>query len=499
MPAFDLNSSTLWLELTRRLAIASEGLERLGRIVSGGRPALTLLCVMERRFIRADMDNHGHLLDGIKYLPIECDAIADLPKAVDAALKDGLRPGRRLWILHDGLPSQLVTVPSAQLAGLSNVQIGQALLFELEQLGGGATQNQQSSQMELRQSDGQAEFWTVHAPKTLIAQLRRTARQFSSRFAGLLHPCGLSSGLSLEAGENGWARLEIWPDAIMGLHKDRDGNAKVWMLPSGAKPKRIQSEIERWIGMLGGKYRLETLGDGVAIDLMPEESTPVDLEDEQVLGKWLSGWGNLLARGASAPVPILAAPEDPNREIWLMAGFAAAAMAVCLLHAGLMTYREHQLEKDKGFFRMNETRRQGLEVEVERIQKQRDEYKSKLEPLMSGRAATTPELVAALRRRFASLLREISDSVTDGVVVEELHTKANEIILKGVSLNAADANGLAVELSSRLKGMGWSIQPPRKKDLVMDAGGGPWEFEIPLADMGMAGFTSSAPNSKAGR
>jgi hypothetical protein len=475
---------------------ASLPLEQARRLLRGNRPALTLLCSVNNQFVRAEVNDKGELLGEPQRLAVEYYTITDLPSAITTVLKSDQPLGRQLWLLHDALPNHTVELPSGQVAGLSDEQINQALLFELQELSGIVTTNLQSSHVLLAQVEAQNLYLLSHAPKTLMAQLRRVARECGCRFAGLMHPGGLPYGIIHDKQPNAWARLERWADVLIGVNGDGQGHCKLWAMQSGAKPKRVQSEVERWRLALGDKIHWESLGEGMAMDFLPEQTRAVSLDRDDTLGLWLSAWGRTLAGGKPAHLPALVPPDDPNRERWLMAAGASVALALCLLHFGWQYRREHSLESDKVFLKGSESQIRGLETEVGRYQKQRDEMAKKLEPGMRGRAAATPEVLAALRQRLTALLREIAVNSTDGVVIEEIRTKPEATIVKGISLNAAEANKLASALEARLRGLGWRIEPPRKKDLALDAGGGPWEFEILLSDAGSSGYPN-APKPQA--
>jgi hypothetical protein len=487
-----------WLEGLRQFTgLARQYLDKVNKLLGGNRPAVTLLCYIDSRFIRVDVNDKGVLLGEPLRLAVECDAITDLPMALHAALKEETI-GRRLWLLHDGVPNYTVDVPVAQVTGLSEEQINQALLFELQELTGVVTTNLQSSHVLLAQVEGQNQYWLNHAPKTLIAQLQRVARECGCRFAGLLHPAGLPHLISASAEESGWARLEVWPDVLVGVSGDGMGRCKAWVMQAGAKPKRVQAELDRWRSALGDKIPWESLGDGMALDFLPTSALAVNLDQADTLALWLAAWGQTLAQTVLAHIPVLLPPEDPNRERWLMAGGAAVALTVCLLHLGWQNYRVHSLEPDKAFLKMGESQIHSMESEISRYKMQHDDLAKKLEPGLRVRTVATPEMLAALRQRLAALMRELAVNVSDGVVVEEIHTKPDAMIVKGVSLDAVEANTLATALEARLRGLGWRIEPPRKKDLALDAKGGPWEFEILLTDTSQPAPADAAKNPAKG-
>lgn len=464
----------------------------------GNRPALTLLCCVNGRFIRADLDDRGGLLGPFQRLPIECDAVTDLPQALAATVNEDHPFGKRLWLLHDSLPNQTVEVPGGQVAGIADEQLSQALLFELQELTGLVTTNLQAAPVLLSQLEGQNTYWLAHVPKTLIAQLRRVAKELGCEFAGLAHPAAVPHPLTPDTGDTPWARLEVWPDMLIGMDASTGGKRNLWALSGNAKPKRVQTDVERWRNALGAKVQWEALGDGMAVDFLPSNTRVVNLDNDDTLSLWLERWGQTLLHGAPGHCPALLPPEDPARENWIMAAGAAGALAVCLLHWGIQYYRMQSVEPDKIFLKRSESSLVGLETEIGRYKRQHDELIKKLEPGLRGRATATPEVLAALRKRMAALLRELALNASDAVVIEEIHTKPESIVVKGVSLEAAEANRLAQALETHLHGLGWRIEPPRKKDLGMDASGGPWQFEILLSDAGQAGFANPTPTQGTG-
>ena len=486
---------------TKRLRLLKqEALQRLDRLnlaFGNKRPAATLLCIVEGRVIRADADATGNLLGEPVRLPLECHSLSNLPEVVAEALRGDERTGRKLWVLCDALPNYLVSAPMAQVAGLGKEQLSSALLFELEQLTGQSSSNQQSAQIVVGQSEGMNHYWLSHASRALTAQLSRTAKAQGSAFSGLLHPGGVPLSLATEPSGQGWARLEIWPDILIGRHGGGPGQLQTWILPADTKLRRIEGEIERWQASLGDQFQWEALGQGVALDFLPSKTVPINLEGDDAILRWLTGWGKTLAQAYVPDMPVLAPPEDPNREKWLMAAGGGAALLVCLIHAGMQYAHSKSSEEDRLFLKSSEGNLKSIETEIQKYQRQKDDYTKKHEPALTGRAAPTPEVLAALRTRLSALLREIAMHSTDGMVVEEIHTKTDAVTVKGVCLNPTEANRLAAYLQNGLRGLGWRVQPPKKKDLAMDATGGPWEFEIVLTDSGLAGFASPMPATPA--
>lgn len=472
-------------KLRERLALP--GLTR------GKRPQATLLHVCATQVVRVEADARGEPLGEPLRLDIACPSVADLPSATATALAQGAAVGQRLWLLYDGLPAHALALPAAQVAGLKEEALNQALLFEAEQETGFDMARQRAAHVLLGERDGRNRYWVTHVPAGLLLELRRTAAQFRCRFGGLLHPGGLPQALSPKAPETGWARLEAWPNVLLGIARMQASPPQVDIFQIGSRQHRLQSELDRWqhdlpVTQYAHPY-LEVLSSHTHPPILLDEAECLLLERESVLAAWLAAWTGVLAQAQAPLVPILRPGHDPRRELRLSLALGAAALSVCLLHFGWQNHRTQTFRAESSGRKAIETRLQTLQMSVRKSREKRDELRNKLSPA-KGPQAPVAELLEALRRRPAVLLRELALNATDGLVLEEIRTRPEAVTVKGVCLNVGEANALAAVLESRLHEAGWHVAPPRKKDLALAAGGGPWEFEITLMDAGIRGFAA---------
>jgi hypothetical protein len=160
---------------------------------------------------RAECDARGCLLGEPAWLDAECRSAADLPLMVTDALRSGAPVGQRLWLWYDALPTHVLELPAAQVAGLRDAALHQALLFEAEQETGVDMARQQLAHILLGEQDSHCRYWITLAPEAALLEIQRVAARHGCGLAGLLHPGGLPKPLSPKAHKEDWARLEAWP------------------------------------------------------------------------------------------------------------------------------------------------------------------------------------------------------------------------------------------------------------------------------------------------
>ncbi len=91
------------------------------------------------------------------------------------------------------------------------------------------------------------------------------------------------------------------------------------------------------------------------------------------------------------------------------------------------------------------------------------------------------------------MLEALANGRPENLLLESIATDKDDIKINGISLDATSANQLANYLETQLTTLGWSFAAPAKKNMELMNGGGPWEFEIKLLDLGVEGFNKK-PN-----
>ena len=176
-----------------------------------------------------------------------------------------------------------------------------------------------------------------------------------------------------------------------------------------------------------------------------------------------------------------------------MASGGSIALLICVGHALWHLYQaNHYTVEFEGLQRVETVitaQRKALAADQEK----RDKLKTKIDKLKAD-SETLPKLIKGLQIRPARLLEALANGRTENLLVESIATSKDEIIISGISLDALSANELSGYLETHLATLGWSFMAPSIKNLELFSGGGPWNFEIKMVDLGADGFTKKPPN-----
>ncbi len=152
----------------------------------------TFILVTANRVARADFDGDLRLAKSAPRPP----AVAD---AIRAALALGGKAARETWVLSADIWSQEVKLNSAQVAGLSQEQIGRALSFEVEPFSGIPVMESATGFRDA----GDGMFKVAQMPRAELGTIARAVAGAGGRLAGVAHPGA--------APVDDEALLEWWP------------------------------------------------------------------------------------------------------------------------------------------------------------------------------------------------------------------------------------------------------------------------------------------------
>jgi Tfp pilus assembly protein PilN len=170
-----------------------------------------------------------------------------------------------------------------------------------------------------------------------------------------------------------------------------------------------------------------------------------------------------------------------------MASGGSVALLICLGHFTWHLYQANYYTFEFEALQKVETAMTAQRKTLSADQDKRDKLKTKIDKLKAD-SETLPKLIKGLQDRTFRLLEALAKGRPENLLVESIATDKDEIKISGVSLDSTSANELANYLEKNLSTLGWSFVAPAKKNLELMTGGGPWEFEIKLLDLGVEGF-----------
>ncbi|MCX7103557.1 MAG: hypothetical protein NTX38_19245 [Methylobacter sp.] len=447
------------------------------------RPAHTLLFITEVKTFRVDVDKAGVLFGNAEMIAAVCPSPAKLAECVSTIAANSRPFGRKVWLLYVRLPITLLSIPSMQVEGVDEATLIQALQFELEGLTGQSSLDMQLAYQLLSNKDEMSSYWVSQINQLYFEDVHQAVKKAGSSLGGLLHPAALP--LSLENPERqDWLRMECWPNQLVALrnHPEHGFNIRLFSFDS----RHWQTELDQWLAEQGEVEHTETLLNN-KIELLPDTTFYLHLNDVEPVADWLLVWARALAQKDLPAVPILRYQSKINKDLLLMASGASVALLICVGHLSWHLYQANHFTAEFTALQKVETSITALRKTLSGEQDKRDKLKAKIDKL-KGDSETLPRLIEGLQHRPAQLLEALAKGRPENLLVESIAVDKDEVKISGISLDAVSANELSNYLEKQLSALGWSVIAPTKKNMELFVDGGPWEFEIKLLDLGVDGF-----------
>ncbi len=444
------------------------------------RTSLTILLITADRLIRADVRGSN-----CRVAEQPRPAVDDLPSLVEAALRLGEGRARRVLLLSTELWTQTLPLPVGA-AGMSDDEVARALAFESEPFSGISAFDSLGTCLPLPRGPDEPQFWLTQVPASTREQLDYVVGEAGGKLVGIAHPAGLPQSLRA-APEPGWQRIELWPDAVMCLHRDAGGPLHVHVINTSPHTETWQEDARLWFGGFEAPEVCEILlasGRAAPVGAALEGAESIDLADEQALSGWLLGWADhAQRRRPDAPILRPAPRPMPNSTRLVIAGLIGAAMfALCLMHyawAGAAT-------------RAAEERIDDLQQPAEQLRKAQSEADA-LEKRLAALTTQAERMQASVnecqramewnRRRMAGLMAALAESEPNAFVVQAIRQERDGIRIRGISRRPEQPNRLAAAMASRLRPLGLHVQPPTKEAAFHFSDGSPYLFELLIQDV----------------
>lgn len=447
------------------------------------RPAHTLLFITEAKTFRVDADRDGILRGPVQVIEHGCKSTAQLGKAIGKIAEHAPRLGRKLWLLFIRLPAFSVSVPTAQIQGVDQATLAQALQFEAEGLTGVSSLESRVAFRLLKAENDLSDYWLVQIEQWAWDDLLLAVKQHNCKLAGLLHPGALPLAMQNPDAED-WLRLEAWSSQLIALRRDDEGLAAQAF--SFDNP-HWQAELEQWLHEQGRVEPSETLLNN-RVEFLPPTQQQFVLNEIGQLEQWLALWAQALIGARSADVALLKPVANINPELVWMAGSGLSALLLCAMHAGWFVHQRGYFERETQRLTQVEKTMSELRAQIGANSEQRDKLSHKLRR-MEADADLIPNTVKLLRQRPALLLQALAEGRDEQLIIETLDSQANDVVIGGITLRQHVSNQLAAYLQDRLSASHWRAGAAAKENLALfDGEPGPWSFKLVMTDQGIAGF-----------
>ncbi len=448
------------------------------------RPAHTLLYITTDKTFRIDTDRKGVVIGALQTIEVSCESSGGLPYCLETVIKTGDKPGRKLWLFYINLHSYTLHLPSVQVEGVGDEILEQALRFEYEALTGNSAMKNQLAYRFLGEADEMSQYWVTVVARETLTKLVAQGKKAGCKLGGLMHPGGLPELLSASE-QASWLRIETWSSEAYALTEKPDTGFNLLIIPINNNAN-WREELRHWLEETGRVERSEAIM-GFAIEYLPETDKIYHFNKTEDLLFWLGFWAKHLAVKFAGDVPLLKEQSGANKELLYIMGSGMSALLLCCAHFTWNVYQKNQFEAEYLDLQQVEQEMADLRKTIVSNQDKSRELKKQLADL-GGNISIIPYAIASLQKRPAELLYRLANGSPEDLIIEQISSDRDKVIVSGVALLPHLPNDLAEHIEANFKQVSWLVNPPTKKDMAIFDRGGPWSFEIVLDDKGLQGF-----------
>ncbi|MCS6852986.1 MAG: hypothetical protein NZ700_17660, partial [Gemmataceae bacterium] len=396
----------------------------------------------------------------------------------------GPPPGRRVWLLNADLWTQTVSLPSRQVAALNPQELTAALAHEVETFSGLSAVDSVLASVPAGRHGTEQSFWVCQAASGELEEAAAAVQRAGSRLVGLCHPGGLARPITLPA-EEPWQRVELWPDAIVLVHREPGQPAQVAVINADPEQGRWQGDVEAWRKKLQADCPWETRMVSGELTTFAADGTPTGiLEEVKALPAWLTAWATELA-GRQPAVPVLRPaplPMSAATRRLISGSIAAASLLVCLTDHLVVSrdWAAVKAEYDALHARLNRAtalanEKRKLDEEIAALTKEMGPLTTKIEQCQGS--------LATHRKRKAQLLALLAELRPEDLVVQQIEADSTALAVIGLSVSPQAVHAFAAQLEQKVRALAWSVPAPKVTARKQLSNGGPWDFEIRLQEV----------------
>ncbi len=441
------------------------------------RPAHSIVFITEAKSFRLDTDRKGAPISELAIFDFGCDSVKRLAKTLPR-LFEGRQPGRSVWLLFEGLDNEIISLSSVQVEGAGHDVLEQALTLEYEALGAVEGGQAAVAYRDVADEDGMRLFWIQAMPQSVLDDLDRLVKRHGAKLSGVLHPGALPLPLMTDGQPERWLRLEAWSKQLLLVWQTPEHGGRLQPFSAGDD---WQQETETWLAEQEEPFdHTETLLNN-RIELLPETGARWILNQPDQIVSWLSRW--IIWLRQNKETALLRKKTKLNMDVVYMTASGGGALALCMLHAGVTWWltQDYRAEAD----RLESLDKQLTQYTQESGKNQQE--MDKIQQQIDRRAEIAkilPKANAALKQRWYGLMQTLAQATPEGVLIDGIVSQPDALHVTGISLRPDLPDLLASALNSRLQPLGWIVGMPDKTDLALLDQGGPWDFSLPINDVG---------------
>ena len=429
------------------------------------RSDISILLFFDRQIVRADFGKD--VSQPNFYRQETVDVESTLFEAIIQVTQNQPRLGSRTLVLSTDVWSQIVLLPKLSVSGIEPSDLEEVLKFEAETLSGIDIDEISLASTNLGVEDEYQKFWVSAIKSSDLDAINEHLESLGCRDILIAHPSGFAANTEVKSNRQ---TLEVWEDLVFYLSENST---------------RLQQVKQLTTDQLVSNKPILTGSQNIEWD---EENTNFEhLTDDAIAKKWAGiVAGNYRKRLDAILAPRLRhfdlATTRPIRHI-LSGIIALLVVGFCFWHG------QHVQQYNKT-----------LQIKISEIKEPADQKKkndSQLIQILEKRAEVETAVTALgddLKRitfflenqnnRFVTLLELLIEMRTEDLVIEQVEGTEEGLLISGVSLNGEAAQGLAKSLRERAVKLGWAVNPARQEGQQKLTTGGPWNYEILLAETG---------------
>ncbi|HYF50077.1 MAG TPA: hypothetical protein VEJ63_11760 [Planctomycetota bacterium] len=455
------------------------------------RASATLLVITADFIARADVSSQASVLNVWKQARA---AETPLEESVNSAIRLGPRPARTVWVLCEDAWTQMLALPHGAVGGLSDADLARAFSFESEPLSGISSSNAALGFIRAEKTEDLQAFWITVLDSATRTAIQRSVRASGAKLAGIVHPAGVPVPIaSSESGVN-WRRVETWKQMTLCVTAEGQKPSRVQILNASSQP-RVQASVSSFMlnALAGHAEFLDSSASPRSGEL--SGGSRLQLSNDADFRKWIEAWARQLTTQSSS-CPVIA-PEAtrtaPATYAFASVALALLAFAGCYMDYRMTSNRIETLREESAALSKPGAQIAKVEKTVRARTEELRELREKRVRAEAESVSRTTSMKIQQQRVFTLLERLALDRPEDVVVLAIASKPEGSVEVRGLSIQAQDADELAARLSHSLKQSQWIVEPLGKKAKQLLDGGGPWEFTLSVRRAGTPAPRKSAP------
>lgn len=429
------------------------------------RSDISILLFFDRQMVRADFGKD--LSKPNFFLRETVDVESTLYESIIQGTQNQPRLGNRTLVLSADVWSQIVLLPKLSVSGIEPSDLQEVLKFEAETLSGIDIDEISLASTDLGAEDDYEKFWVSAIRNADLDAINEHLESLGCHDTLIAHPSGFAAHNEKRSNR---LTLEVWEDLVFHLTENSTRLEQVKQL--SIEPLVSNEPI------LTGSQNIEWNEGSATFEHLTDDAT----------AKHWAGIvaGNYRKRLDSILAPRLRhfdrSPARPIRHIF-SGVIALLVIGFCFWHGQFIQKYNEDLQTKISEIEAPAAQKKKNDAQLIQILEKRAEVETAVTALGDDLKRIT-FFLESQNNRFAILLELLIEMRTEDLVIEQVEGTEEGILISGVSLNGEAAQGLAKSLRERAVELGWAVNPARQEGQQKLTTGGPWNYQILLAETG---------------